>query len=124
MVTLLAEHTEDSSNIADIERNGISHVLRAEASGDLRGRHPYVYAAAEDLHIADVAPLLAAYKQLVSLSPALQSPSHHSLPSLSRALSASHFLGEAGQSVASLLANTPCHTIVKHLQRGFLCHAN
>jgi len=40
-------------------------VLNAEASGDLRKRNPYIYSSPDDLRVADVESLLAAYKHLV-----------------------------------------------------------
>lgn len=54
---------------ASLEHSGISHVLSAEANGDLHTRHPYIYASADDLRVADVELLLAAYKQLVCPAP-------------------------------------------------------
>lgn len=55
-------------SIADIESRGIDSVLQAEASGDLHSRHPYIYASAEDLQVADVELLLCAYKELVRIT--------------------------------------------------------
>ena len=54
-----------SPSVADLEREGVVQVLNAEAQGQLRVRHPYLYASAADLRVCDVEVLLAAYKQLV-----------------------------------------------------------
>lgn len=51
----------------EIESAGVRHVLTAEANGDLHARHPYIYALAEDLRVADVEVVLSAYKELVRL---------------------------------------------------------
>lgn len=44
---------------------GISDVLREEASGRLLELYPWIYASADDLTIRDVGSLLAAYRELV-----------------------------------------------------------
>jgi hypothetical protein len=44
---------------------GTPLVLEEEAEGRLQQRHPWIYAAAEDLNIADVRCLLAEYRDLV-----------------------------------------------------------
>jgi hypothetical protein len=45
--------------------DGTPLVLEEEAEGRLQQRHPWIYAAAEDLTIADVRSLLAEYRDLV-----------------------------------------------------------
>lgn len=48
--------------MAELERAGVGLVLAAEAAGRLREQHRFLYAAAEDLRVADVPALLAGYK--------------------------------------------------------------
>lgn len=52
-------------SVATLEQAGAQLMLDAEASGDLQSRHPFAYALAADLRVADVEALLAAYKHLV-----------------------------------------------------------
>jgi hypothetical protein len=49
-------------SVPELEKAGVALVLAAEASGRLRQQHRFLYAAAGDLHVADVSTLLAEYK--------------------------------------------------------------
>ncbi|KAL6779135.1 VPS9 [Auxenochlorella protothecoides x Auxenochlorella symbiontica] len=51
--------------IAELVADGVGAVLRAEAAGQLQPKYPFMYASAADLSLADVASILAGYKQLV-----------------------------------------------------------
>lgn len=73
----IAEQPGAVPSIAELEAAGVQHVVAAEAQGSLQECHPYIYAAAEDLRVADVELLLSAYKQLVYS----HQPFHISLPS-------------------------------------------
>ena len=53
-------------SVSQLEQAGVQHVVDAEAAGQLQSRHPYIYASAADLRVADVEALLTAYKQLVA----------------------------------------------------------
>lgn len=55
--------------MAELERAGVGLVLAAEAAGRLREQHRFLYAAAEDLRVADVPLLLSGYKVRVSAWP-------------------------------------------------------
>ncbi len=63
-----------ATSTAYYESAGIQHVLAAEAAGDLHARHPYIYAAAEDLCVADVRLVLSAYKEMVVSSNSQRCP--------------------------------------------------
>ena len=55
-----------ATSLEELEQAGVSYVLEAEANGELQARHPFIYANAADLRVADVKLLLSAYKHLVS----------------------------------------------------------
>lgn len=52
-------------SMEELLRRGAAHVVDADRAGELQARHPFLYAVAEDLRVADVDALLGAYKQLV-----------------------------------------------------------
>lgn len=56
--------------VHELEREGVPLVVAADVAGHLLQRHRFIYAAASDLRVADVAALLVEYK-------ACPSPSRH-----------------------------------------------
>jgi hypothetical protein len=64
----LTHHSHPSrgpKSAAELEAEGVKLVLQAEASGELQGRHQFLYATVDSLTVADVRVLLGQYKELV-----------------------------------------------------------
>mmetsp|Transcript_8577 Transcript_8577/g.24637 ORF Transcript_8577/g.24637 Transcript_8577/m.24637 type:complete len:769 (-) Transcript_8577:204-2510(-) len=52
-------------SVAELEAEGVGLLVAAEAKGELRGRHKYLYASFADLTLQDAEELLGAYKEIV-----------------------------------------------------------
>lgn len=57
--------SEPWPSVSQLEQEGVSQLLLAEAGGQLQQRYTYLYASAPDLRIDDVPVLLKQYKELV-----------------------------------------------------------
>mmetsp|Transcript_16201 Transcript_16201/g.41387 ORF Transcript_16201/g.41387 Transcript_16201/m.41387 type:complete len:685 (+) Transcript_16201:495-2549(+) len=52
-------------SVAELEAEGVGHLIDAEAQGNLRNKYRWLYSSVGDLIVSDVESLLAAYKELV-----------------------------------------------------------